>query len=613
MVHQYIKRILTLGICVSAGIYCAPFLEIYICIPILLLIFSVIDFTITGKKPPHLFSFDNTNEYFNKGGLRDLLRLIVTLFGFLYDVLVWLVWGVYLIFDVIVDIFRLVKIIFFWIIYAVLWVLKLYLPAVVILFYSFIHYFIRWVWWLYEIAFKNVKSGWNKNYYLLAFRGTFLALLLLFLFYYMGIVFEIPYLFVIGTVLSLLPLTWAFGEISSVRGKNLEHESFSTVKANFRNGIESVRSLLFYITLFVILILLQAVFNLFGWFSNVGISLIGLSFTINSLISLVLIFLFLIIFLGGLIIPTYRLYIDFSETSLSDTIIFIKQIIGKGLQYVLVLLPSAIFSVIISIIPILILIVAFWFTMSVKDGILNIKIESHRRTQLSMETELDAYRIDKKIENLRFLKLFPVGISQEMLNRNTIDFEIKYIEDDLNFEKAELLKLEEENSNQLNEINSHLSQLENSINSGYNDEITVLKNSKLTLEKNFSKIKGDKELIIAKSELDINFLIAKKRQISLLFLFAGFWMVIFGSLALAIVVAYLGNVFCNLYLFKNDGTPAYFYTLAKQKNTKDNKQPLLGFTLLILTLIILVLILRFNKMGYSLKNFYDNISILLGK
>ena len=115
-VYMYIKKLLALLVTVFAGFYLHRFLEYYFLVPLLLLTFSILVFQITGKKPPHLFDFKRIDHYYEKGGLRDLLKLFITAFGVAYDIIIWTFWGVFLLFEVFTDFLRLLKIISFWII-----------------------------------------------------------------------------------------------------------------------------------------------------------------------------------------------------------------------------------------------------------------------------------------------------------------------------------------------------------------------------------------------------------------------------------------------------------------------------------------------------------------
>ena len=137
---QYIKRLLVFIICVILYYFSSPYVSIFVSLPVLILIFSVIHSRITGENPPHLFAYYRTEIYFKKGGLRDLIRIMVTMFGFLYDTIIWTIWGVYLVFLLLTDLIDFLKSVLYWLIHAVLWFLRQYVPFIVFLYKLFIHY-----------------------------------------------------------------------------------------------------------------------------------------------------------------------------------------------------------------------------------------------------------------------------------------------------------------------------------------------------------------------------------------------------------------------------------------------------------------------------------------
>lgn len=224
--YQYIKRLLVFGMCIFLFLITVRFVPFYISIPVLLLAFSLLHSRITGERPPHLFAFYRTDTYFKKGGLRDLIRIFVTLFGFIYDAIIWTVWGIYLVFLLFIDLLDLLKTIFYWIIHAILWFLRQFVPFIVLLYNLFIHYLVRWPWWLYQTAYFNIRYAFNKNLYRVALSGTILAVLIIFVFYYLEtILIKIPGITYIGAIISLLPITWSFGEIAAIRVTSLRRRN----------------------------------------------------------------------------------------------------------------------------------------------------------------------------------------------------------------------------------------------------------------------------------------------------------------------------------------------------------------------------------------------------
>lgn len=590
-VSIYIKRIIAFSFCLISVYFLSDYFPVYYIIPVFLLIFSLLNYQITGQKPAHLFNHKRAEIYFEKGGLRELIRIITIIPGFIFNIIVWIVWGLYLAFHIIIDIYSLFKLIIYWIIHAFIWFLKLYVPPLIILFRSFIHYLFKWPWWIYRLSFLNARFAYNKPFYFIALRGSIFALLLVFAFYYLGFLVHIDGLVFIGFILAIVPVSWSFGEISSVRSRDLYTENYRTVKKNFSNGIESVRSILYYLALFIILFIVQISLNLAGWIPKAGMSLIGIPVNINTFINILLLFLFILIVFGSMIIPSYRLYNEFRENSFSDTLQLLGLIFRKGLQYIFSLLPSSLFSVFILIIPVLIIYFAYKITDHIKNNIIEIRIETLQEKQSQSETRAEAYYYGKQMEDLIIIREdIPEKIPEQLTLLSGIDDRIAHEEEVVMKEQKELNKIE-------NEYNKHLLELEEQIieastytNRFSKNRLEELKSEKVQSGKNFLEMKREKIDIIQEYKIDVEYLKNKKMQIPFTVLFAGLWIVIFAGILMAFLIAYLGNLYYDIFLFRNDRALSYFMHLIRTEREKDHKQPLLGFTLLFVTAIIIILI-----------------------
>lgn len=87
-------------------------------------------------------------------------------------------------------------------------------------------------------------------------------------------------------------------------------------------------------------------------------------------------------------------------------------------------------------------------------------------------------------------------------------------------------------------------------------------------------------------------------QLPIVFLLTIIWISIFGGIVLALILAYLGNVYFELYGLKEDGKPTFCQQVISEQNQEDHNQPLLGFTLLIILLIILIFIPEFKEVNW---------------
>ena len=604
--YQYIKRILAFLLCSGLFVFSVEFISYLISLPLLVLAFSLIHSRITGEKPPHLFAYNRTEAYFKKGGLRDLLRIMVTLFGFVSDTIIWTVWGVYQVFMLMIDILFLVKTVLYWIVHGILWFLRQYVPFFVFLYRIGIHYLIRWPWWLYQISWYNIRYAYNRNIYRVALNGTLQACFIIFLFYFLDMVLEnVQGLVFIGMLIALLPLAWSLGEIAVIRAGKKETESYRSVRDNFSNGIETVRSILFYITLFVVLLLAQLALDLTGWIPGNGILVAGFIFDLNTFISLILLMVCILIVLGVLCIPSYRLYTRFSETRLNHILLLLKTLGKKFLQYIMVLFPSVFFTLVSLVLPLLILIILYILSFTIKNEVVQIKIDKLKIEQASASNSVKAYEIGEHIRQLIMLQRFPVdivhqpagnatqvpgNIVQEMYDRNKLATLIMLTKENIDDARADLLGKSADFEANIKNLNDEIETKKNAPGNG--DVLDALYRQEQQAELQYKQYRSSGQLEISKSEIHLNYLRLRYRHIPVLFLAAGLWLVIFGGMVAAFGVAYLGNVLQQLYIFRNDEMPTEWTNIVRNIRAEDHKQPLLGGTLTLLTIVLAFYLVR---------------------
>ncbi len=137
------------------------------------LFFAFLNFKITDEKPKFLFGLTQSDAFLTKkGGFWNLFKWIVNSLGFLYDLIVWAIWGVYLLFMLIVDFILLIKFVVYWIIHAIIWFIRQLFPPFIFLFKMFVHYIINWSWWIYQVTFRNMRISVNKNFYFIVGNHT---------------------------------------------------------------------------------------------------------------------------------------------------------------------------------------------------------------------------------------------------------------------------------------------------------------------------------------------------------------------------------------------------------------------------------------------------------
>lgn len=603
--YLFLRKLVALGLNLLIFFLVKDIVSVFISIPVLLLVFAFIVSRISTERPKELFNYKHSENYFAKGGLRDLLRIPQILFGFTHDLVVWEIWGLYQIFLLFTEIVYFLKQIVFWIIHAFIWVLKHFFPFWKIVYKMFLLYVVKWVWWIYRYSFTSLKKAYNWNMLKVSIIGSFLALFIFHLFYFLEITLDIFGLKYIGVVLALLPATWVFGEIASIRGQKLMFVPFHEVRLKMRNGLESVRGLLFFITFFVVILIAQAGLALLGWISGSGIALLGFSLNISFLFNIVLLLLAIIIFFGSFVLPTYRLYNEFSETSFVNVYKLFIHIVKRSLQYLVGFIPSSFFAA-IAILPSALLVgLAFYFTMQVKDNIASIKISKLQTEQALATTQLENYKLVKQIDNLESVTLFPKQYFQDINHKELIKKEL------------DLYKKQKDQQNlQLASFQDETNKLVANLNTAIKDETSksVINQTRLEeyqqaldlTQKKYAKYEATAQNEIALLEVDIDYTHKRLKQLPLLFYLSGLLTVVVFTLVLAFALSYFGNFFYRAFLFRNDGTPSEWKGFIHAEKEISKNQPLLSTTLN----VILILVLIFLFSDISISTFLQNIAFL---
>jgi hypothetical protein len=576
-------------------------IPIYFSIPVLNLAFSLISSRISGTSPKELYNFQRNEKYFSKGGMRDLLRIPVMLFSFIHDFVVWEIWGVYQLFEMIVDTLNFVKDIIYWIFYGIIWFLKLFFPFWKIVFRLVLFYLIKWPWWIFRYAYQTIRIVYNWNMLRVSLWGTFFALFIIQLFIFLDIALNIPGIGYIGIILSLIPLSWIFGEIASMRAQKLQNTNYIEVRSNFKNGLESIRGILVFMFSFVVLLLIQAGLNVLGLIPGSGIIFLGFVLNINFLINILLIFLTILIVFGTIILPSFRLYNEFNETTLKNIHSLLEYIRRRFLQYLSGLIPGSFFAI-ISAIPITFLVVlSLVLTLTLKNNILDIKISKLEKKRLGTTEQIDDYRLSQKIQELNYYKQFPTFneqhktfVMQEIRHRHLLEKEIQ--NENFNQDRIEsnFLGIQEQmlrNIEGLSQIIQNESQKE-VINQ------TRIEEAKLSLDRTRAELKNlenEKDYEIQESVIKIEFLERKHKLVPLIFYLSGLFIVVILTFVLTFISAYFGNFFYTTFIYRNDGTKAEWRNFIKTEQKEDVKQPLLSATLnfgLFIVIVIIVMVYR---------------------
>lgn len=567
------------------------------------LVLAYLNFRITGEKPSYLYGLQKSDEFLNKkGGFWLLFKWIFTLFGLAYDLILWVFHGIYVLFLIIIDLLVFFKLIFYWIVRAILWVLRLFVPPLVFIYHNFIYYFIRWPWWIYKLCFRNISVSVNRNFYFIALWGTFFALLIILLFFGVGILMNYPVVVVIGIAFAVLPLVWAYGEIAALRIENRENQEYRYVRSQFSKGFDSVKAVLFYFILFLVFLIIELLLNFLGWIPVVGFSLLGISLNINTFITILLLFIFVIILFAKFMMPAHVVHNSDHASNLSSSIRFLGVIGQKFLRYLVAHIPAAFFSAILMVLPLLLVGIATYLTLQLKNVVIDVRL-TNLTTQLYIAEETEKFQIQNQIDKMEYFKDFPqlvfgdfTGLRERIAVRDNLS---------RNLEAARNQFSEYDNSFEL-EIDS----LQNLLNiirgerdSSQVQNIVYLETQLENRQEDYDLWKSKINMDIARLNSDLRFEKEMIAQLPLAFLFTIIWFSVFGGMVLAVVISYLGNIYYQLYSFREDNTPTFFRKEAMRLNEKDRNQPLLGFTLLFILATVVILEWRFALLSELLLKF----------
>jgi len=567
----------------------------YIIIPIALLTISLLHLGFAGIKPPYLFTLDKSDQFINnKNSFWMFFKPLLILTGFVYDIIVWTIWGVYLIYEFILDIIQLIKTILYWIFYAILWFLKLYVPPIRLLYRWFIYYLIRWPWWLYKLSFVNINNAFKRNYYFVSVWGTIIGLEIIFLFYFIGVITGKYGLVAVGIILSILPFAWSFGEISNIKKEGLVKKPYWEVRKNFNNGMESVRNILIYLVIFLVLAIIQIFLDMAGWIPTVGYSFLGIAFNINTLISFILIVLAFILFFASAILPTNLLFGGKSQLDLNEMLSQLGIISRKFFRVLFVSVPSSFFGVFVLLLPAILFVLTVGLTIEIKDNVLETRITTLKERsdfvgKGNIINPTAIHRLEIEIERLKTYQEFPFITFGDIMTVDALKNNIKTYQNNLGVLKDKLAQLEKTYDERGSYIGNEIERAQQIGDMELRMEMEDKNETeRKRLEEDYRKNKADLNIKITNTEKDIKYAKNYSMQTYVVFFFVGIWLSVFAGFVIAFFISFLGNIYYDLYHFNEDGKPVYLMQKVYEENETDSKQPLLGFTLLVITALIII-------------------------
>lgn len=582
----YIRKIIALIIISVLTLATYKFINWKYLIPFSLFSFSFLHSRLTGIKPEHLYILaDPKKKYRPKETTPIPFKWLLNLGGLINDIIIMTVNGIYLIFSIYIDILTLIKRIIYFIFSSLIWFISLFIPPFEIIFRNTIHYLIKWPWMIYTLALNNVKPSINRNFYYLSYCGAFLFLFVLFLFIGLGVILNIPALIIPGIILSSLPLVWTFSNIAFIRHNALTEKEFKFHDIPKHLGSYTIKALLFFLILALIMIIIEILLNIPGWIPDAGISLLGISISLNSILTLFLMFIGVILLFANIILPAHVVINPKFKPWISDSIEFIGVIAGKFLRYLFSFIPISIFSFFLSIIPVLIVAISLFFTLNLRNNIIDRKIyQLQEKVKISLPEK--SSKINKNILLLEHYKNFPLNIMEDFEGVKSLKSKQKHLKSNLLANQLKLAQMEKEYHTEIDSLTN----IVNALKASETDQIQqkeIQKHENIIEHKTktFKAWKLVQTKQITNIEGEIFFIRSLLIQLPLLCFFTILWLSVIGALILAVLLSYLANVFYKLYLFREDGRVSHFTQSVREIHKKDPKQPLLGITLIILALI----------------------------
>jgi hypothetical protein len=289
-----------------------------------------------------------------------------------------------------------------------------------------------------------------------------------------------------------------------------------------------------------------------------------------------------------LIMPPHVVYNSNFVPDLNGSLNFLGVIGKRFLRYLFSSVPSMIFGAVVIIIPSIIIFLTVIITLNVKNSLLDTRI-SILKQRASVLDGLEKYKTAKNIERLYFYRQFPKNVMTDFGGIKSLNLSIESLNKNIDKGEKEIEKLNREFSAGIDTINKKIDGIKSrpmadSVSSKILVQLEAIRHSRID---NFNKWKQDGEYSISKMKVDI----ADKKgillQLPVVFLLSMVWASFFIGLVLAFLISYLGNVYFELYNFKEDDKPVYFRQVLTEMNKADRNQPLFGFTLIAIILLAL--------------------------
>lgn len=217
-------------------------------------------------------------------------------------------------------------------------------------------------WSLILLAWKGMIASAKFQFAMIGAFSGIAALIIAWIFTYVGGLVDIEPIMFIGFVLAILPLAWGLGEITAaihhreVNGADSRYDFKSNAFKG--NGMKVVSNMLIYVGLIVAMSILQVVIDFLSKIPFAGPSLFGILLIPNVLASAVIILSTLLLYFSVLVLPSHLLFFQKEKEDISFIRLFLAQnlstlkVLGNQFKWLRMILINPIvgaFGVLISI------------------------------------------------------------------------------------------------------------------------------------------------------------------------------------------------------------------------------------------------------------------------
>ena len=331
------------------------------------------------EEPSYLIGLDRVKGLKNSW---TLLLLIIAPLLFIYNVFVWSAYAFVVAVNFIAYLIKLIYDLFVQYIITPLWqVLKWVFNALVwvfwniiwmpikIVFKSIYHYCILWLWDLYKTSFLSIKGTYNKNRLKVTFMGAFYFLGILGLSIYLSILTGYVVFSMIGIVVASLPSIHAYGTATSMLHYNDDRD-------HSNHGDRVMKTALNYVIASIVAIVAIELLLLFSWIPDLGLVFLGIAINTNVFLSAIVILSLIVLFFAQSIFPNHLLYNE-ESTSMPDSIMnYLMVIRDRGLQLMVSLIPGALWTGLVLIIPAALIYISVSTSESFKNETLSARGEN---------------------------------------------------------------------------------------------------------------------------------------------------------------------------------------------------------------------------------------------